>query len=138
MKEIWWESDPDTAPLPEGGGHQYNAFARFQGSVPLLTAWWVFWIISNIVSNAATRLTWGASDLSQHVTAEWISIFAALLSIAAAILAINVVRGVNARQEEKHKRLAAASQRQFWSQAPATQPLLVSLNSIPSANRRRE
>jgi hypothetical protein len=119
IKEIWWESDPDTAPLPGEGGHEYNAFARFQGSVPLLTAWWTFWIISNVASNASTRLSWRANDLSQHVLAEWISIFAGILSIIAAILAINVVRGVNARQEARHKRLMAAAQPQFWSQPPA-------------------
>ena len=33
------------------------------------------------------------------------------------LLAISVVRGVNARQEERYKRLIAASQPQFWSQS---------------------
>lgn len=119
VREIWWESDPDTVSPPGESGYTNNAFARFQGSVPLLTAWWAFWIISNIASNASTRLSWGAKDLDQHVMAEWISIFAAILSIIAAILAINVVRGVNSRQEERHKRLMAVSQPQFWSQTPA-------------------
>ncbi len=118
VREIWWKSDPDTVPQSADGGG-YNAFAHFQGSVSLLTGWWTFWIISNLVSNASTRLSWRASDLSQHVIAEWLSIFAAILSIIAAVLAINVVRGINARQEERHKRLMTASQRQFWSQTPS-------------------
>jgi hypothetical protein len=37
------------------------------------------------------------------------------LSLIAALLAISIVRGVNARQEERNKRLIARSQQQFWS-----------------------
>jgi hypothetical protein len=106
IREIWWESDPETTLAPGAG--QYNVFTRFQGSVSLLTAWWTFWIASNIASNAATRLSWAAKDLSQYVLGEWIIVFAAILSIVAAILAINVVHGINARQEERYKRLMAA------------------------------
>jgi len=39
----------------------------------------------------------------------------AFISVIAALLAISVVRGIDARQDERYKRLMFLSQQQFWS-----------------------
>jgi hypothetical protein len=68
-------------------------------------AWWGFWLASNIVVK-----------LGDHVATAWVGIFRSGLTVIAACLAIAIVRDINSRQEERHKRLMAASQPQFWSQ----------------------
>lgn len=108
VKYIRGKSDPETV---DAGGGYYGA-----GGNSTLKAWWGFWLFGNFVNNLSGRLYWRAEDLSDHVAAGWASIFGSILSVIAAGLAIIVVRDINARQEERHKRLMAASQQQPWSQ----------------------
>jgi hypothetical protein len=81
-----------------------------------LKAWWGFWIATGIVGRFSARISWRAKELSEHTFANWVSIFASILGVIAALLAISVVRGATARQVERYKRLLAASQPQLWSQ----------------------
>lgn len=108
VKYIWGKSDPETVNMSSG---YYDMSGNFR-----LKAWWGFWLFSNFVDNLSGRLYWRAQDLSDHVAAGWADIFGSILSVIAAGLAIIVVRDINARQEERHKRLMAASQQQPWSQ----------------------
>jgi len=108
MNYIRDKSDPDT--LSMDGGY-YDTGGDF-----MLKAWWGFWIATGVVGRFSTRISWRAKELSEHTIASWVDIFASILAVIAALLAISVVRGVNARQEERYKRLLAASQPQLWSQ----------------------
>ncbi len=86
------------------GGWNYSGADEFT-----LKAWWGFWIATGIVGRISDRITWRAKELSEYTLASWFGIFASMLAVIAALLAIRVVRGVNARQEERYKRLMAAS-----------------------------
>src|SRR5262249_19643025 len=112
VRYIWRESDPDSVNANGGfGAWNYSGASEFT-----LKAWWGFWIAAGIVGRFSGRLSSRAKELSEHTLASWVGIFASILAVITALLAISVVRGVTARQEERYKRLLAASQPQFWSQ----------------------
>ncbi|MBL8189518.1 MAG: DUF4328 domain-containing protein [Acidobacteria bacterium] len=106
-KEIWFGSDPDdvnTEGSPLGSTLQMAKIVT-----PMFGLWWAMWIISNIFNNISTRWSFRSSTLDDHVTSFWLAIIASVLTIVAAILAISVVNAITKRQEEKYKRLMAAS-----------------------------
>lgn len=112
VRYIWRKSDPDTVNMDGAfGAWNYSGADEFT-----LKAWWGFWITTGIVSRISDRISWQAKELSEYTIANWVGIFASILAAIAAFLAISVVRGVNARQEERYKRLMAASQQQPRSQ----------------------
>ena len=113
VRYIWRKSDPDTV-NPDGWSddRNYSGDGEFT-----LKAWWGFWIVAGIVGRFSYRISSNANDLSEHTLSSWVGIFASILTAAAALLAISVVRGVTARQEERYRRLLAASQQQYWSGA---------------------
>jgi len=112
VRYIWRKSDPDTVDA-NGGSYAWNYSGAGEFT---LKAWWGFWIAAGIVGRFSYRISMSANDPSEQMLASWVGIFAAILSGAAALMAISVVRGVTARQEERYKRLLAASQPQYWSQ----------------------
>jgi|SoiMethySBSTD1v2_1073268.scaffolds.fasta_scaffold489163_2 uncharacterized protein DUF4328 len=107
VKYIHNKSDPDTVNVEVG---HYDA-----GGNLTLKAWWGFWIATAIVGRFSDRIYRRAENLDDHVAAGWVGIFVSGLTLVAACLAIAVVRDITSRQEERHKRLMAASQQQFWS-----------------------
>jgi hypothetical protein len=112
VRYIWRKSDPETVEMNGGfSGWNYSGAGEFT-----LKAWWGFWIGASVVGRLSGRISLRAEELSEYTFAGQVSIFASLLAAIAAFLAISVVRGVNARQEERYKRMMAASQPQFWPQ----------------------
>jgi len=107
VKYIHGKSDPDTVNVEFG---HYDTGGNFK-----LKAWWGFWIATAIVGRFSDRIYRRAETLDDHVAAGWVGIFVSGLTLVAACLAIAVVRDITSRQEERHKRLMAASQQQFWS-----------------------
>jgi hypothetical protein len=111
VRYIWRKSDPETVEMIGGfSGWNYSGAGEFT-----LRAWWGFWLAASVVGRLSGRLSLRAKELSEYTFAGQVGIFASMLSVTAAILAISVVHGVNARQEERYKRLMAASQQQTWS-----------------------
>jgi hypothetical protein len=98
MKEIWQGSDPDP-----------NAHS-FSVRVPSLIGWW--WAIY-ILHNVGLRLVLKANkDLKgprDFINGSWAEIVTSGLSIAAALLAIAVVRAVARRQDERQTRQHGAA-----------------------------
>lgn len=113
VKYIWSKSDPDTVDA-NGGSAPWNHSGAGDFT---LKAWWGFWIAAGIVGRFSYRISSSANDLSEHTLSSWVGIFASILTAAAALLAISVVRRVTARQEERYTRLLASSQPQSWSGA---------------------
>ena len=68
-----------------------------------LLAWWVFWIASNVLSNVSTRLQGQANAPDTLVWAARVDIVADVVSVAAAALAVLVVRGIDRRQRERSR-----------------------------------
>lgn len=75
--------------------------------------WWAAWIIGNIVDNIEMRIAWRQIPVPAELSVG-ISIVSLVLTVAAGILAILVMRAILARQEEK-----AAAQ----SSKPAARPM---------------
>jgi hypothetical protein len=83
---------------------------------PTLWLWWaaiLCWVVtSNIAGNIVTSISF---DTSKLVAESWLSIGALVALIAAGVLAIFIVRGIDQRQQQKRQGLLAWSQ-QNWPQ----------------------
>ena len=99
--DIWRGSDPDAPLLHEAGWKS--------APVPgLLGFWWGAWILSVFVGNFATR-AWFDTDTAEEIRrADIVDIVGLTLDLAAAILAIVVIRRLTARQAERAQRLELA------------------------------
>lgn len=122
IKEVWLKSDPNDINLNAENSPFASTLGIVQIATPLFGLWWGFWIISNIFGNISTRLTFGAETLNQQMVSFSVAIITSLLSIVAAVLAIGVVRGITARQEERHRRLLAATQMNPYNYNPPPMP----------------
>jgi uncharacterized protein DUF4328 len=97
MKEIWQGSDPDPA------------VHAFSVRVPALLPWWWVLFLGHFVGSGATaNLNTYLRSVGDHAIAARVSTGRSLVSIAAALLAIAVVRAVARRQDERHARGPAA------------------------------
>src|SRR5262245_36179640 len=92
--DIWTGSGPDTPSLRASGwkGHPLPL---------LLGAWWTVWIISIYAGNVVLRTLFDTDTAEEIRTADWVDITSVAVDAAAAILAIQVVRRLTARQEER-------------------------------------
>lgn len=98
VKEIWQASDPAPEPAP-----------RARRVPRLLPVWWGFWVAANLLGQLGFRMNWGlgpASDWNDYADVERVMLATAVPSIVAALLAIRVVRGLDARQRARTLRLA--------------------------------
>ena len=114
-KDIWQKSEPDA-----------QSFS-FGVAVPsFFTAWWGFWIASNVASNIYIRMT--LADAPQDASAI-VGIFSEILSIAAAGFAIKVVRDIDRRQEERSRSLP-----EYGGPAPPPPPVFLAAPTAPLAS----
>jgi hypothetical protein len=97
VREIWNKSDPaydpETSFLWEGAG-----------APALLGWWWGLWIISNLAGHVVYRMFSNARSPDQFLLATQLDMAASLITVAAAALAILVVKGISERQEERERR----------------------------------
>ena len=98
MKEMWVRS-----------GSQVNAQTVIHspqgGSLSLLGWWWGFWVVSNFLDQAVFRMYRLPETPDMLFTIAKVEIVADAVSIVAAFLAIQVVKGISERQEESSKLL---------------------------------
>ena len=92
IKEIWQKSDPTPT----------DAFSYVMSPPGFFPAWWGFWIASNIASNAYFRMTLAEAPMEASAT---VGILSEALSIVAAFFAIQVVKAIDQRQEERARNL---------------------------------
>ena len=93
VKEVWNQSDPDIDP-------DVNFLSSSVGSSSLLTFWWATWILSNIATNISSRM-FDVKNPRDLELAGYMFITSGIFTIVAAILAINVVKGITDRQEAR-------------------------------------
>lgn len=92
VREVWWESDPD---VPEGSSF---LSASLHSAPAYMGFWWVFWIISNVMENIASRV-YDPDSLQGLQTFGLLAILSGITGIIAAALAIMVVRDITTRQD---------------------------------------
>lgn len=92
VREVWRESDPETA---GESGFLSNVGSGAPGYMAL---WWGLWIVSNILNNIAARASEASSTESIQLSGALFGASGAT-GVAAAVLAIMVVRDITQRQD---------------------------------------
>ena len=114
VKELWKQSSPDLG-LSDDFLKQHAATPEQYPSKTALVGWWWGFTIASIVA-ARTSLTMDmlGAGTSDQITAVWITMISDALAITASIMLILVVKKIDVRQDEKHRRLTldAATQTQ--------------------------
>ena len=94
MAEIWRDSLPEIA--PENRGARGRSLTS-----PLLGFWWAAWLISGWISNLTIRFFF-STNVDDLIRANLASIAAGIISLAALILAVILVRRITSNQDQKH------------------------------------
>jgi hypothetical protein len=97
-QEIYKASDPD-APLDD----RY-AWRRRSGS-SLIGAWWAFWIIGNIISQFAFRMSFHDDNATMQLTAAALQMISDVLTVPTALFAVLVIHQIRSRQLRRHQLL---------------------------------
>lgn len=102
--DIWKGSDPD---LPPQAGRAWQ-----DGAIPgaLLGWWWFVWLITSLANNIALRTRLSAETAVELQANAATYIVADALGVPAALLAAQVVKKLNDRQEERAARLQHGAQ----------------------------
>jgi hypothetical protein len=119
VKDIWKKSEPSGA----------DAFSFGVSPPGFFPAWWGFWLASNFVGNAYFRMSWAEAPVESLVI---VGILSEILSIAAAFFAIQVVREIDRRQEERARTLSQVFP------APPPPPVFERHGSSPAEARPHE
>lgn len=85
--ELWRRSEQSNASLSVAGG-----------TPPLVGAWWICWIVSNVISRIAARGN-NSDSLDTLRTVTQATMFSEVVSIAAAILAIVMISKISQMQQ---------------------------------------
>jgi Domain of unknown function (DUF4328) len=91
--------------IVKGVHERLKAVAGGAGPMFPVLAWWLFWIAGSVVDNLAARLFLAGDDLATLRNGMTISAVGNALTIVAAILAILVVRAIQAREDQVAGRL---------------------------------
>ena len=94
MAEIWRDSLPEIA--PENRGARGRSLTS-----PMLGFWWAAWLVSGWISNLTIRFFF-STDVDDLIRANLASIVAGIISLAALILAVILVRRITSNQGKKH------------------------------------
>jgi hypothetical protein len=94
-EEIWKVSDPSAVISDRVSRNQI-------GSVALVSAWWIFWIVSNMVSWYALRQSFETEDsIEAYMQMDWIYLVAEVLAAVSVALTVPMVREIDRRQAKK-------------------------------------
>jgi hypothetical protein len=96
VQEVWRESDPEFDP-------ELNFLSANMGTKPLLLAWWLCFLASNI----AIRILDAAVESEAFPV---VAVVAGILTAVAAYLAILVVREITARQDLRARKISLLTQ----------------------------
>lgn len=96
MAEIWRGSRPEIDP------ENPDAWTKFPAS-RLLGFWWAGWLLSGWIFTFAIRLFWsGDAEIDDLITAAQANIAGDLISLAALVLLVILLRRITANQDKKH------------------------------------
>lgn len=98
-QEIWRNSDPSAV------GDRYAPLDTSTSSA-LINLWWATWIISNLIANVATRMSWDVNSPETLKSATVAEMIALVASIIAAVFAISVVSAIHGRQTARAEALS--------------------------------
>ena len=100
MREIWVGSHP------RGSAHDLSGYG-LAPSAALVGWWWGLWLVMNLLGQINLRLTLDAQSIDSLLASSWGSIATDLVSVPAALVAILMVRRIDANQQQRHEEIAA-------------------------------
>ncbi len=103
VREVWDKSDPAIRTADD------MAFTP-AAPAPLVVGWWVAWLASTVVSNIFFRLLGDAKMPADGRFIAGFELVSGALNLAAAVLAVLVVRGVERRQSERARHVFHVAQ----------------------------
>jgi hypothetical protein len=103
VKELWRQSSPDLG--FSDGFLKQHAFTleHYPSKTALIGLWWGFMIASLLAARFSLMII--SPGVSDRVTATWMDLTSDAFAVVASILLILIVKNIDARQEEKHRRL---------------------------------
>lgn len=105
MQELYKGCNPDVG-ISDEFLRQYSPTVKLYSSkTALIGLWWGFWLASIFLTRISDQ-THVLSGLGGLIIGNWLSIISDGFGIVAAVCVILIVKEIDARQEEKHKRLA--------------------------------
>lgn len=97
-KEIWKASDPEVGPDWQDAP-----------TSPLITWWWVTFIVSSFVGYFLLRMTLSAETISDFMSLTVMTLVIDIVDIPVAVLAVMLVRTIDQRQTMKNQQILYAS-----------------------------
>jgi len=115
VKELWKQSSPDLGFSDDFLKQHAATLEQYPSKTALVGWWWGFTIASIVAARTSLRIEMLGAGTSDQITVTWITMISDALAITASIMLILVVKKIDVRQEEKHRRLTLDT---------ATQPTL--------------
>jgi hypothetical protein len=106
VKELWKQSSPDLGFSDEFLKQHAATPEQYPSKTALVGWWWGFTIASIVAARTSLRIEMLGTGTSDQITATWIMMISEALAITASIMLILVVKKIDVRQEEKHRRLS--------------------------------
>ncbi|MDR6224699.1 DUF4328 domain-containing protein [Desmospora profundinema] len=107
-REAWKASDPAVEKEP-------NTSWKTQPVAGLVLAWWILFIVGNILSNQSLLFSWRAEEtIDAMMSVNNLFILTGLVDIVSALLAIFFVRKLTERQEERRRLMPQDEQARAW------------------------
>jgi hypothetical protein len=109
VRELWKESNPDAGISDAFLKQHGSTLTQYSSKTVLIGFWWGFLIASAIVGRTSFTLRSAAHGMDDLLTASWVEIISYALFIVATVVAIFIVKEIDARQEEKHRRFTLSN-----------------------------
>ncbi|MGH2556616.1 MAG: DUF4328 domain-containing protein, partial [Actinomycetota bacterium] len=100
VRELWKASDPDASAIDW----------KARGGAAIVVVWWTGRLVTQALLQSGAIFTRDSQTLSSTTTSSALFLAGDLVMIAWAVVAILLVRGVDARQEAKSRRQVSWAQ----------------------------
>jgi hypothetical protein len=104
-QEIWQKSDPETVGVDSRVQPMYDS----ESKSALISGWWALWLFAQIGNWLALSFAERSQSANHLISESWGDLVADALLSLAAVTCVLVVRQIDDRQEERHRRLQMMS-----------------------------
>lgn len=124
VKELWRQSSPDLG-FSDGFLKQHElTLKQYPSKTALIGMWWGFTIASVIAARTSMTIISHSRSISDLTAGTWFYMISVAFDIVASIALIVIVKEIDARQEEKHRRLTLDAPTQKADSLPSATKFL--------------
>jgi membrane protein implicated in regulation of membrane protease activity len=105
VNELWKQSNPDVGFTDDFLRQHASPLKLYSSKTIIVGLWWGFTIASFVVAREAVRASLGSTTGSDYISETLMYTISDALGIVASIMLIVIVKKIDERQEEKHRRL---------------------------------